>query len=81
MLATALGLFALSAESFSTLFTLPFCYAGNNSHAGASKHCQGAPFKGEPGSTTEAAALLILKKKWAAYLEERDGGTNTRNET
>jgi len=29
----------------------------------------------------EAAALLILKKKWDAYLEERDGATNTRNET
>jgi len=29
----------------------------------------------------EAAALLILKKKWTAYLEERDGDTNTRRET
>ncbi len=29
----------------------------------------------------EAAALLVLKKKWRAYLEERDGNTGTRNET
>jgi len=29
----------------------------------------------------EAAALLVLKKKWRAYLEERDGDTSTRNET
>ena len=29
----------------------------------------------------EAAALLILKKKLDAYLEERDNGTNTRRGT
>ncbi len=29
----------------------------------------------------EAAALLVLKKKWTAYLEERDGDTGTRSET
>jgi len=29
----------------------------------------------------EAAALLVLKKKLTAYLEERDGDTDTRSET
>ena len=29
----------------------------------------------------EAAALLVFKKKWTEYLEERDGDTSSRSET